>query len=199
MFRILICLSLTLIYSAFAGDVLQMAQDGHPPSQFEQGMREISSHSNQPSNWLFIAALQDHQQATHYLKKIARETSPIHKELLVVNPDNRLFINIYGPIAKVAKNDLNALRKKGNQGDIEAQYLMWKLYANDKGVSKAEAWPWLKQAAGNHHPRANFSLGLLYYYGYIVPEEKKRAYQLILKSSELGFNLATVFLKEYEK
>ena len=83
----------------------------------------------------------------------------------------------------------------GNGGDINAQFKMWTFYVNNKGVSKAEAWTWLKQAAGNNHPEANFSLGLLYYYGYIVPEEKKRAMTLITKSSELGFKLATLFLK----
>ena len=93
------------------------------------------------------------------------------------------------------KKELNAMRKLGNDGDINAQFKMWTFYVNNKGVSKAEAWTWLKQAAGNNHPEANFSLGLLYYYGYIVPEERKRGITLITKSSELGFKLATLFLK----
>jgi len=71
---------------------------------------------------------------------------------------------------------------------------MWLLYVNDKGVKKPEAYTWLKQAAGNNHPRALFGLGLLYYYGYIVPEEKDKAKRLIQKSGKLGLNLASIFL-----
>ena len=71
---------------------------------------------------------------------------------------------------------------------------MWLLYVNDKGVKKPEAYTWLKQAAGNDHPRALFGLGLLYYYGYIVPEEKDKAKRLIQKSGKLGLNLASIFL-----
>ena len=98
---------------------------------------------------------------------------------------------------EVEKKELNRLRKKGNSGDIDTQYLLWLLYVNDKGVKKSEAYTWLKQAAGNNHSRALFSLGLLYFYGYIVPEEIKKAENLISQSSILGFNLATEFLKKY--
>ena len=65
-----------------------------------------------------------------------------------------------------------------------------------KALKKPEAYTWLKQAAGNNHPRALFSLGLLYYYGYIVPEEKEKAMRLIKKSSKLDLKLATIFLKQ---
>lgn len=199
MFRNAIFFLLVIINNAFAGDLLQMAEDGHPQSQFDQAMREININTNEIPNWLLIAALQDHQQAAHYLKKVVTEDNPINRQLHTINPDDRLFIEIYGPIAKITKEDLSALRKEGNQGDINTQYLIWKLYVNDKGFSKAEAWVWLKKAAGNNHPRANFALGLLYYYGYIVPEERKRAMKLISKSSDLGFNLASAFLESYRK
>ena len=62
-----------------------------------------------------------------------------------------------------------------------------------KGVKKAEAYTWLKQAAGNDHPKALFGLGLLYYFGYIVPEEKDKAKKLIQKSGKLGLNLESIF------
>ena len=71
---------------------------------------------------------------------------------------------------------------------------MWFLYVNDKGVKKSEAYTWLKQAASNNHPKTLFGLGLLYYYGYIFPEEKDKAKKLIQRSGNLGLNLASIFL-----
>jgi TPR repeat protein len=57
------------------------------------------------------------------------------------------------------------------------------------GIQKPEAYTWLKQAAGNNHPEALFGLGLLYHFGYIVPEEKSKATRFFKKSQGLGFNL----------
>ena len=75
------------------------------------------------------------------------------------------------------------------------QYLMWSLYVNDRGVSKAEAYTWLKQAAGNNNPQALFRLGLLYYYGYIGPLERDKGIKLIKQASEIGLELASIFLE----
>ena len=165
-------LSIFLCFLSCAGytkTLLDKAQDGHPSSQFDLALKEISIDASLMSDWLLIAALQ--------------------------NQHNKNFQQTYSSIVNVEKTDLNKLRKDGNDGDIDTQYLMWLLYVNDKGVKKPEAYTWLKQAAGNNHPRALFGLGLLYYYGYIVPEEKDKAKNLIQKSAKLGLNLASIFLK----
>ena len=170
--------------------LLDRAQDGHPHSQFELALKDISANTSLVSDWLLIAALQDHQKAIHYLRKFSNDKTLIINELRL----NKEFFQAYSSIVKVDKKDLNKLRKKGNDGDIDTQYLMWILYVNDKGVKKAEAYTWLKQAAGNNHSKALFGLGLLYYFGYIVPEEKDKAKKLIQKSGKLGLNLASIFL-----
>lgn len=54
----------------------------------------------------------------------------------------------FGQLDNLKKEQLNKMRSIGNQGDINMQYLMWWLYVNDLGISKAEAYTWLKQAAG---------------------------------------------------
>jgi len=172
---------------------INKAQDGHPSSQFDLALKEISIDASLISDWLLIAALQDHQKSIHYLRKFSKNKTSIINELRI-NQKNKDFLQAYSSIVKVEKKDLNKLRKKGNDGDINTQYLMWLLYVNDKGVKKPEAYTWLKQAAGNDHPRALFGLGLLYYYGYIVPEEKDKAKRLIQKSGKLGLNLASIFL-----
>lgn len=189
-------LCLLVISGYVSGNELEkMARDGNPNAQYEFGLKEMSANSNFLSDWLVISALQGHKKASHYLRKLPTETNIIANVINTANTQDLSFLQKYGPIDKIPKKELNAIRKLGNGGDINAQFKMWTFYVNNKGVSKAEAWTWLKQAAGNNHPEANFSLGLLYYYGYIVPEEKKKAMTLISKSSELGFKLATLFLK----
>ena len=178
----------------YTKSLLDKAQDGHPESQFELALKEPSVDAGYNSDWLLIAALQDHQKAIHYLRKFSNDKTLIISELRLINKINKEFLQTYSSIVKVDKKDLNKLRKKGNDGDIDIQYLMWLLYVNNKGVSKAEAYTWLKQAAGNNYPKALFGLGLLYYYGYIVPEEKDKAQKLIQKSGKLGLNLASIFL-----
>ena len=178
---------------------INKAQDGHPSSQFDLALKEISIDASLMSDWLLIAALQDHQKAIHYLRNISKYRTLSAYELRLINQHNKNFQQTYSSVVNIEKTDLNKLRKDGNNGDIDTQYLIWLLYVNDKGVKKPEAYTWLKQAAGNNHPRALFGLGLLYYYGYIVPEEKDKAKNLIQKSAKLGLNLASIFLKSIFK
>ena len=185
--------------SGYTKSLLDKARDGHPSSQFQLALKEVSIEASYISDWLLIAALQDHQQAIHYLQKFSTDKALITNELRLIKQSNTDFLQTYSSIVKLEKKDLNKLRKKGNDGDIDTQYLMWLLYVNDKGVKKAEAYTWLKQAAGNNHQKALFGLGLLYYYGYIVPEEKDKAQKLIQKSGKLGLNLATIFLESIFK
>lgn len=179
----------------FGYELEKMATEGNPNAQYELALKEMSTNTNFLSYWLVISALQGHKKASHYLRKLPPQENKIARELKTLNSKDLSFLQKYGSIDKISKKELNAIRQLGNNGDVNAQFSMWIFYVNNKGVSKAEGWTWLKQAAGNNHPQANFSLGLLYYYGYIVPEEKKRATILITKSSELGFKLATAFLK----
>ena len=193
----LILLILCLISSlAFTANLLDKAKEGHPSSQFNLALKEMSNNANYTSDWLLKSALQDHKKAIHYLRKISNDKNPIINELRTINLDSQAFLQAYSSLAVVDKKELNKLRKIGNDGDVATQYLLWLLYVNDKGIKKPEAYTWLKQAAGNNHPRALFSLGLLYYYGYIVPEEKEKAMRLIQKSSKLDLKLATIFLKQ---
>ena len=181
--------------SGYTKSLLDNARDGHPSSQFQLALKEVSIEASYISDWLLIAALQDHQQAIHYLQKFSTDKALITNELRLIKESNTDFLQTYSSIVKLEKKDLNKLRRKGNDGNIDTQYLIWLLYVNDKGVKKPEAYTWLKQAAGNDHPKALFSLGILYYYGYIVPEEKDKAKKLFQKSGRLGLSLASIFLE----
>ena len=179
----------------FSETISNKALNGHPNSQYELALKSISSDANKAEDLLLIAALQSHYKSINYLRNIFKDRVPIINELISINQNKKGLILTYLPSEKIDKTELNILREKGNNGDIDSQYLIWLLYVNDKGVKKSEAYTWLKQAAGNNHPKALFGLGLLYYYGYIVPEERDRAKKLIKKSSKLDFNLASIFLK----
>jgi TPR repeat protein len=73
---------------------------------------------------------------------------------------------------------------------------LWLLYVNDLGISKSKAYVWIKKAAFYKQSRAIFGLGLLYYYGYIVPEQKSKAINLFEESSSLGYSFASTFLNK---
>ena len=55
----------------YTKSLLDRAQDGHPHSQFELALKDISANTSLVSDWLLIAALQDHQKAIHYLRKFS--------------------------------------------------------------------------------------------------------------------------------
>ena len=73
--------------------------------------------------------------------------------------------------------------KKEAENNVDKQLLIWTLYANGLSVSKLNAFTWLKVAAENQDSRAMTILGSLYFYGYILPQDKKMGLSLI---SEAG-------------
>ena len=97
------------------------------------------------------------------------------------------------------QSNIDNLNKLGLEDDSFAQYQLWLLYINGEFIPKPKAYVWLKKAAGNKYPDALYSLGLLYYYGFIVPEQKSKALKLLEESSELGSPNAHFFLENLEK
>ena len=80
--------------------------------------------------------------------------------------------------------------------DSNKQFLLWTLYANGYDVSKITAFTWLKVAAENKHPAALMVLGALYFFGYIVPEDKNKGIKLIQESADLQYPLAKDLFKQ---
>ena len=95
-----------------------------------------------------------------------------------------------------AFDEQEKIKKNGKAGDADNQFLLWLLYVNDLSISKPKAYVWIKKAAFNKQPRATFGLGLLYYYGYIVPEQKSKAIKLFKESSALGYSFGSTFLNK---
>ena len=184
--------------SIFANFDRNKHENGDPSDQYEFAISIIDRQPKVAEDFITIAALQDNQKSILWLKQNDKVTESHLLTTLINSHKKYNAIYSFGQLDNLKKEQLNKMRNIGNQGDINMQYLMWWLYVNDLGISKAEAYTWLKQAAGNEHPRALFSLGILYHYGYIVPIEPKKAKNLFNKSSDTGFNLATQFLKNIE-
>ena len=173
----------------FANTIEKEAKDGNPQAQYLYAKSILDKNPKEANKFFLIAVFQDHQESARYLIK---NDSIIFSEF--INQSNTSAI-LKENTKLIPKETLKKIRDQGNQGNLEMQYLMWSLYVNDRGVSKAEAYTWLKQAAGNNNPQALFRLGLLYYYGYIVPLERDKGIKLIKQASEIGLELASIFLK----
>ena len=93
------------------------------------------------------------------------------------------------------KKDIKQLKKEA-ENNVSKQLLIWTLYANGYDVSKLTAFTWLKVAAENEHPAALTILGSLYFFGYIVPEDREKGYQLIQRASDLDYSMAKNLLSE---
>ena len=74
--------------------------------------------------------------------------------------------------------------KQDAQHDVNKQLLIWTLYANGLNVSKLNAFTWLKVAAENRDSRAMTILGALYFYGYILPQDKDKGLKLIREAAQ---------------
>jgi TPR repeat protein len=93
------------------------------------------------------------------------------------------------------KKDIKQLKQEA-ENNVNKQLLIWTLYANGFDVSKLTAFTWLKVAAENQHPAALTILGSLYFFGYIVPEDKERGRQLIQQASDLNYSIAKNLIAE---
>ncbi len=190
LFRFLLLFKIFLCLGAVADELSKNALEGEPDQQFRFAQLLIEDDLNTAKDLLEVASYQNHIKSQKYLLSyLKKDDFRIHLFIDNVKKYEPVLEKIY------SAEGLKELRIVGNSGDIETQYLFWFLYVNDMGVGKAEAYTWLKQAAGNDHPEALFNLGLLYYYGYIVPKETPRAYKLIQKSSKLGSPFASALLE----
>jgi hypothetical protein len=172
-------ISLILIFlfqfAAVMGDELKkMALDGDPQS--------LCAYADQ----LDIEDLNRFKKHAYILGNISCNVSqPIQKKM-----GQHTLIEIVD-----IKKDIKQLKKEA-ENSVNKQLLIWTLYANGYDVSKLTAFTWLKVAAENEHPAALTILGSLYFFGYIVPEDEEKGYQLIQRASDLDYSIAKNLLSE---
>jgi len=195
MLRTLRLLILLVIFSSqyvYAESYMKDAQDGLPKAQYEYAMRLIEKgKKNLALDWLTIAAAQGHLKSSLWIEQnIDYRKNKFMNSLIATNEELKDKVKSY------TFDELEEIKKNGKAGDADTQFLLWLLYVNDLGISKPKAYVWIKKAAFNKQTRAIFGLGLLYYYGYIVPEQKPKAIKLFEESSALGYSFASTFLNK---
>ncbi len=172
-------ISLILIFlfqfaAVMGGELKKMALDGDPQS--------LCAYADQ----LDIEDLNRFKKHAYILGNISCNVSqPIQKKM-----GQHTLIEIVDP-----KKDIQQLKQEA-ENNVNKQLLIWTLYANGYDVSKLTAFTWLKVAAENEHPAALTILGSLYFFGYIVPEDKEKGYQLIQRASDSDYSIAKNLLSE---
>jgi TPR repeat protein len=176
----------------YAESYMKDAQDGLPKAQYEYAMSLIEKgKKNIALDWLTIAAAQGHLKSSLWIEQnIDYRKNKFMNSLIATNEELKDKVKSY------TFDELEEIKKIGKAGDADTQFLLWLLYINDLSISKPKAYVWIKKAAFNKQPRATFALGLLYYYGYIVPEQKSKAIKLFKESSALGYSFASTFLNK---
>ncbi len=189
-FRLLILLVIFLSQCICAEDYLKDAQDGQPRAQYLYAMSLLKKgNKNEALDWLIIAAAQGHLRSSLWIEQNTDYQKDIFMSALVLTNNE-----LKNKVKSYTSNELEQMKKIGKEGNSDTQFLIWLLYVNNLYISKQKAYVWIKKAAFNKHPRATFAMGLLYYYGYIVPEQKSKAIKLFNESSALGYSFSTSFL-----
>ena len=190
--RLLILLVIFLSQYIHAEGNLKDAQDGLPKAQYQYAMSLIEEgKKNTALDWFMIAATQGHLKSSLWIEQnIDYRKDEFITALIATNEELKDKVKSY------TFDELEEIKKNGKAGDADTQFLLWLLYVNDLGISKPKAYVWIKKAAFNKQPRAIFGLGLLYYYGYIVPEQKTKAMKLFKESNALGFGFSSAFLNK---
>ena len=188
--RLLILLVIFLSQYIYAEGNLKDAQDGVPKAQYQYAMSLIEEgKKNTALDWFTIAAAQGHLKSSLWIEQnIDYRKDEFITALIETNEELKDKVKSY------TFDELEEIKKNGKAGDADTQFLLWLLYVNDLGISKPKAYVWIKKAVFNKQPRAIFGLGLLYHYGYIVPEQKSKAMKLFKESSTLGFGFSSAFI-----
>ena len=190
--RLLILLVIFSSQHVYAEGYLKNAQDGQPKAQYLYAMNLLEEgNKNAALEWLTIAAAQGHVKSSLWIEQnIDFQNDKFMLSLIAANEELKNKVKFY------TSNNLEKMKKIGKAGNADTQFLLWLLYINDLHITKPKAYVWIKKAAFNKHPRATFALGLLYYYGYIVPEQKSKAIKLFKESTALGYSFASTFLNK---
>ena len=186
---LLVCLIPFFFNHALANQgILKNVKDGEAYSLYLYGQTLYSKDSSKAINLMMLSALQNNTNALKFL--LSHEG---------IDSDVKIFLKCRIEDLSIDQSNIDNLKKLGLENNSFAQYQLWLLYINEELITKPKAYVWLKKAAGNKYPDAIYSLGILYYYGFIVPEQRGKALKLLQESTELGSLNAQFFLDNLEK
>ena len=175
-------------YAVANEGILKKVKDGEAYSLYEYGQTLHFKDTSKAMDLMMLSALQNNIKALNYL--ISHDG---------IDGDVKIFLKDRIPKIRINQSNIDGLQKLGIEDDSFAQYQLWLLYINGEFIPKPKAYVWLKKASGNKYPDALYSLGILYYYGFIVPEQRGKALKLLQESTALGSANAQFFLENLEK
>jgi len=201
------------------------ADQGYAEAQFSLGLmykngRGVAQDDRQVVAWFQKAASQGHVLARHILDRIYKGSlaTPSKTNVQAVSipvqqkpagqvqpqkPDTNPFVRFHTPLfvgqvqpQKPTPNPLEALRKRADQGNAQAQYNLGLMYANGRGVAKddGQALAWYQKAADQGHAAAQFDLGKMYENGHGVAKDDVQAVTWYQKAADQGNAVAQVDL-----
>jgi len=186
---LLICLIPFFFNHAPANEaILKKVKDGEAYALYEYGQTLYFKDPSKAIDLMMLSALQSNFKALNFL--ISHDG---------IDGDVKIFFKDRALKISFDQSNIDDLQKLGSEDDSFAQYQLWLLYINGELITKPKAYVWLKKASDNKYPDALYSLSLLYYYGFIVPEQKSKALSLLEESTELGSLNAEFFLDNLEK
>jgi len=107
-----------------------------------------------------------------------------------------LFLSFSGIVFSSEDKDFEQLKKRAEQGDINAQCDLASVCYIGKGVPQnyAKALKWYKKAAEKGHPVAQFGLGVMHSEGEGVPQNYIEGYVWLSMASAKGIKDAKQYL-----
>ena len=124
--------------------------------------------------------------------------NPVH----VIRFCRTLLIVLAVAVCTVAAEDLGALRKKAEAGDVISQFNLGVMYDTGEGVTEddAEAVKWYRKAAEQGDAEAQYALGVMYGNGKGVAEDYAEALKWYRMAAEQGqakaqFSLGVMYAK----
>ncbi len=111
-----------------------------------------------------------------------------------------IFVLAMSSIPALAKDKIDKVISRAEQGDTQAQYELASMYENGYGVKKNidDALKWYWKSAENGHAGAQVDLGWFYQNGQFVEKDIKQAITLYMKAANQGhaqaqLNLAVLY------
>ena len=117
-----------------------------------------------------------------------------HRSILLLAA---IFLSCYSlSLCRAQDEQLTALRKKAEAGDVDAQFNLGVLYANGQGVERnySEALKWYRQAAEQNNAAAQNNLGAMYEDGQGVGRDYAAAFKWYRQAAEQKLAAAQVNL-----
>ncbi|MBQ7501967.1 sel1 repeat family protein [bacterium] len=144
-------------------------------------------------------------KAADYYKRAAykgnTEAALKLSELNMADADTELTLSDYCKKQKDYRESLKHLTRAAELGGAEAQFRLGYIYLtapSEYGISadNKRAFELFSEAAGQNLPKAQFSLGVMYYYGSYVAKDYDKAFALFEKAAQQKFASAENMLGE---